>query len=124
MNLHPTSALYGLGYLPDFVVYHELVLTSKEYMSTVTSVDPHWLAEVGSVFYSVREQNFNERERRAADRAFAVQSENELRLKEEFAAAEREREERKKAQKSVANTPKIAGIGTPMVKRTPRRAGL
>lgn len=49
MNLHPTSALYGLGFLPDFTVYHEvrptapsrtaadafqLVLTSKEYMST------------------------------------------------------------------------------------------
>ena len=41
MQLHPTSALYGLGYLPDYVVYHELILTSKEYMSTVTAVDPH-----------------------------------------------------------------------------------
>jgi len=41
IQLHPTSALYGLGYLPDYVVYHELILTSKEYMSTVTSVDPH-----------------------------------------------------------------------------------
>lgn len=34
MHLHPTSALYGLGFLPDFTVYHELILTSKEYMST------------------------------------------------------------------------------------------
>ena len=41
VQLHPTSALYGLGYLPDYVIYHELILTSKEYMSTVTSVDPH-----------------------------------------------------------------------------------
>ena len=41
IQLHPTSALYGLGYLPDYVVYHELILTSKEYMLTVTSVDPH-----------------------------------------------------------------------------------
>lgn len=41
MQLHPTSALYGLGYVPDYVVYHELILTSKEYMSTVTAVDPH-----------------------------------------------------------------------------------
>ena len=24
-----------------FLVYHELILTSKEYMSTVTAVDPH-----------------------------------------------------------------------------------
>lgn len=41
MALHPTSALYGLGYVPEYVVYHELILTSKEYMSTVTAVDPH-----------------------------------------------------------------------------------
>lgn len=47
MHLHPTSALYGLGYTPDFVIYHELTLTSKEYMGTVTAVDPHWLAELG-----------------------------------------------------------------------------
>lgn len=31
-HLHPSSALYGLGYTPDYVVYHELVATSKEYM--------------------------------------------------------------------------------------------
>lgn len=24
-HLHPSSALYGLGYTPDYVVYHELV---------------------------------------------------------------------------------------------------
>ncbi|KAF9420204.1 DEAH-box RNA helicase prp16, partial [Entomortierella beljakovae] len=40
-HLHPTSALYGLGYNPDYIVYHELVMTSKEYMQCVTSVDPH-----------------------------------------------------------------------------------
>ncbi|CAG8494335.1 5517_t:CDS:2 [Cetraspora pellucida] len=31
-HLHPTSALYGLGCTPDYIVYHELVMTSKEYM--------------------------------------------------------------------------------------------
>lgn len=31
-NLHPSSALFGLGYTPDYVVYHELVMTAKEYM--------------------------------------------------------------------------------------------
>ena len=31
-HLHPTSALYGLGYTPDYITYHELVFTSKEYM--------------------------------------------------------------------------------------------
>jgi pre-mRNA-splicing factor ATP-dependent RNA helicase DHX38/PRP16 len=38
-HLHPTSALYGRGYTPDYIVYNELVLTSKEYMQCVTAVD-------------------------------------------------------------------------------------
>jgi pre-mRNA-splicing factor ATP-dependent RNA helicase DHX38/PRP16 len=42
-HLHPTSALYGLGYTPDYIVYHELIMTSKEYMMCVTAVDPYWL---------------------------------------------------------------------------------
>ena len=45
-QLHPTSALYGLGYTPDYIVYHELVMTTKEYMRCVTSVDAQWLAEL------------------------------------------------------------------------------
>jgi pre-mRNA-splicing factor ATP-dependent RNA helicase DHX38/PRP16 len=28
-HLHPTSALFGMGFTPDFVVYHELVMTAK-----------------------------------------------------------------------------------------------
>ena len=28
-HLHPTSALFGMGFTPDYVVYHELVMTSK-----------------------------------------------------------------------------------------------
>ena len=142
MHLHPTSALYGLGFLPDFTVYHELILTSKEFMSTyvfsqssilttlidlirsVTSVDPLWLAELGNKFYSIREQHFSDRERRAKDKAFETESNAEMQLKEEFARSQSEKEERARAVKSVASTPRIAGVGTPVVKRTPRRVGL
>ena len=28
-HLHPTSSLYGMGYNPDYIVYHELVMTVK-----------------------------------------------------------------------------------------------
>ena len=52
--MHPTSSLYGLGYVPDYIVYHELVYTSKEYMQCVTAVDPEWLAELGPMFFSVK----------------------------------------------------------------------
>ncbi len=34
--LHPSSALYGLGYTPDYITYHELVFTTKEYMQART----------------------------------------------------------------------------------------
>lgn len=54
MYLHPTSALHNSTSLPpSFVIYHELVLTSKEYMTCVTAVDPLWLLEFGYVFYGV-----------------------------------------------------------------------
>jgi pre-mRNA-splicing factor ATP-dependent RNA helicase DHX38/PRP16 len=54
-KLHPSSALFTLGYAPDYLVYHELIMTSKEYMHCVTTVDPHWLAEMGPMFFSVKE---------------------------------------------------------------------
>eukprot|EP00351_Strombidinopsis_sp_SopsisLIS2011_P000295 CAMPEP_0116885934 /NCGR_PEP_ID=MMETSP0463-20121206/19571_1 /TAXON_ID=181622 /ORGANISM="Strombidinopsis sp, Strain SopsisLIS2011" /LENGTH=105 /DNA_ID=CAMNT_0004545425 /DNA_START=1525 /DNA_END=1842 /DNA_ORIENTATION=- len=52
--LHPSSAIYGLGFTPDYVVYHELIMTSKEYMHYVTAADPRWLAETGPMFFSVK----------------------------------------------------------------------
>lgn len=54
-SLHPSSALFGLGYTPDYVCYHELIMTTKEYMSCVTAVDGQWLAELGPMFFTVKE---------------------------------------------------------------------
>lgn len=88
VQLHPTSALYGLGFLPDYVVYHELILTSKEYMSTVTSVDPHWLADLGGVFYSVKEKGYSAREKRITETEFNRKMEIEAQM-----AADKKREE-------------------------------
>ncbi|EFC36105.1 predicted protein [Naegleria gruberi] len=51
-SLHPTSALYGMGYTPDFVVYHELVMTTKEYILISTAVEGSWLAELAPTFFS------------------------------------------------------------------------
>ncbi|KAK3720844.1 DEAH-box RNA helicase prp16 [Vermiconidia calcicola] len=64
VQLHPTSSLYNNGDPPDYVVYHELILTSKEYMSCVTAVDPHWLADLGGVFYGVKEKGFSAKGKR------------------------------------------------------------
>lgn len=62
-KLHPSSSLFSLGYAPDYVVYHELVMTSKEYMTYVTTVDPYWLAEMGPMFFSVK-TNYGKREQK------------------------------------------------------------
>jgi pre-mRNA-splicing factor ATP-dependent RNA helicase DHX38/PRP16 len=89
VQLHPTSALYGLGYLPDYVVYHELILTSKEYMSCVTSVDPHWLADLGGVFYSLKEKGYSGRDKKVFEREFNRKMEIEMQMNEERERAKR-----------------------------------
>ena len=53
--LHPNSAIYSLGYTPDYCVYHELIMTTKEYMSCVTAIDPLWLVELAPLFFSVKD---------------------------------------------------------------------
>ncbi|KAG2375084.1 hypothetical protein C9374_010088 [Naegleria lovaniensis] len=51
-SLHPTSALYGMGVTPDYIVYHELVMTTKEYALMATTIDGAWLAELAPTFFS------------------------------------------------------------------------
>jgi len=58
-NLHPSSSLYGMGYTPDYVVYHELVMTTREYMRCVTSIDGNWLEELAPTFFSVKKKSQN-----------------------------------------------------------------
>lgn len=47
--IHPSSALFNRQ--PEWVVYYELVLTTKEYMREVTTIDPKWLVEFASSFF-------------------------------------------------------------------------
>jgi ATP-dependent RNA helicase DHX8/PRP22 len=47
--IHPSSTLFQSA--PDWVLYHELVLTTKEYMRNVLVVDPKWLTELAPRFY-------------------------------------------------------------------------
>lgn len=52
--IHPTSALYGMGDLPGYVLYNELLMTSTEYLVCVTAVDPFWLMESGLLLYDIK----------------------------------------------------------------------
>ncbi|CCF59307.1 hypothetical protein KAFR_0G02760 [Kazachstania africana CBS 2517] len=49
VGIHPSSSLHGKEF--EYVIYHSLVLTAKEYMSQVTSIEPGWLIEMAPHFY-------------------------------------------------------------------------
>ncbi|CAK7271867.1 hypothetical protein SEPCBS57363_004841 [Sporothrix epigloea] len=123
VQLHPTSALYGLGFLPDHVVYHELVLTSKEYMSTVTAVDPRWLAELGGVFYSVKEKGYSAREKRVIETDINRRMEIEAQMardkqrQDEQRRADEEREKRLAEQGGAEGAGVTIGAGVNSAKK-------
>lgn len=112
VQLHPTSALYGSGILPDYVIYHELVLTSREYMSTVTSVDPHWLADLGAVFYSLKSKTYSARERRVIEGEFNRKVQIEAQMESDRVEDERRRREEgeREALGAGLNKAKIVGV--------------
>ena len=53
--IHPSSALFNKN--PEFVVYHELVLTTKEYMRNIMVIDAKWLVELAPAFYQRADPN-------------------------------------------------------------------
>ena len=81
-SLHPSSALFGLGYTPDYVCYHELISTSREYMSCVTAVEGEWLAELGPMFFSIKESYESALKRRQRERIDVANMEKEIHTKQ------------------------------------------
>ena len=53
VHMHPSSCLHQE--MPRWVLYHELVLTSKAYMRAVIEIDPAWLVEVAPHYYTKQE---------------------------------------------------------------------
>lgn len=49
--LHPSSALFGKQ--AEWVIYHTLVLTTREYMHFTTTIEPKWLVEAAPTFFKV-----------------------------------------------------------------------
>ena len=49
--IHPSSSLFNKR--PAFVLYHELIMTTREYMRQVMIIDKKWLVEVAPSFYCV-----------------------------------------------------------------------
>ena len=49
VHIHPSSVLFSNPSgrkLPEYIVYSELLITTKHYMRNVTAVDGSWLMEV------------------------------------------------------------------------------
>ncbi|KAG4305213.1 hypothetical protein PORY_001383 [Pneumocystis oryctolagi] len=52
VGLHPSTVL---NHSPEWVLYNEFVLTSKNYIRTVTSIKPEWLLEIAPIYYDIDE---------------------------------------------------------------------
>eukprot|EP00897_Mesotaenium_endlicherianum_P007025 jgi/Mesen1/6350/ME000328S05636 len=53
VHVHPSSGLAQV--LPRWVVYHELVFTTKEYMRQVIEIQPDWLVEIAPHYYKLKD---------------------------------------------------------------------
>ena len=111
--LHPSSALFGLGYTPDYVCYHELISTTKEYMSCVTAVEGEWLAELGPMFFSVKESYESSLKRRQREREDKTKMENEMQKKEEEEDVQRELEKKASEKRRRASSSSRSAVATP-----------
>ena len=64
--MHPSSALFGKQ--AEWVIYHELVLTTREYMHWTTNIEPKWLVEAAPTFFKLAGTNGTMSRRRKQER--------------------------------------------------------
>ncbi|KAJ1634653.1 Asp-Glu-Ala-His box polypeptide 8, isoform CRA_d [Pavlovales sp. CCMP2436] len=60
--IHPSSSLFNKA--PEWLVYHELVLTTKEYMREVMAIEPKWLTELAPRFFKQSDPHKMSRQKR------------------------------------------------------------
>lgn len=124
-NLHPSSALFGLGYTPDYVVYHELIMTTKEYMSCVTAVEGEWLAEMGPMFFTVKESYKTRLEQRRKEQLQQLTMEHQM--KEHTSVQTQQAEKIEKNNRPIRSqilTPGLFSKDSKATKRPTHRIGL
>ncbi|TRY79169.1 hypothetical protein TCAL_09988 [Tigriopus californicus] len=131
MHLHPTSALFGMGFTADHIVYHELVMTTKEYMQCVTAVDGYWLAELGPMFFSVKETGKSRGEKRkvATEHLKTMEremkeAEEELKRRKTFEEEQAEKERNRVAIATPGRSSSTGESGGKTPRRTPHRFGI
>jgi len=118
--LHPSSAIFSLGYTPEYVVYHEVVMTTKEYMQVVTTIDPRWLAEMGPMFFTIRESYDD-----SVTALREAEKEEKATIERQMTEARKTIEERKEKQKSSQDSHPLNRVKTEILLpgkfKTPRR---
>mmetsp|Transcript_34106 Transcript_34106/g.109438 ORF Transcript_34106/g.109438 Transcript_34106/m.109438 type:complete len:937 (+) Transcript_34106:202-3012(+) len=57
VQIHPSSSL--IHNKPEWLVYHELIMTTREYMHHVISVKPSWLLQLAPRFYKLTKAAYN-----------------------------------------------------------------
>ena len=57
LHLHPNSCVFKTP--PQHIVYHEVLVTSKQYMRDVSAIDPSWLPELAPHYYSYKNAALN-----------------------------------------------------------------
>ncbi|EAL64503.1 DEAD/DEAH box helicase [Dictyostelium discoideum AX4] len=59
VQIHPSSCLFQSP--PKWVVYHELVLTTKEFMRQIVEIQSSWLHEIAPHIYKEKDVNDNQK---------------------------------------------------------------
>ncbi|KAH8795205.1 ATP-dependent RNA helicase DHX8 [Flagelloscypha sp. PMI_526] len=62
VSIHPSSALFNPA--PEWLVYQELILTTREYGHIVTAIEPKWLTEFAPQFFKITDENKNSKKKR------------------------------------------------------------
>mmetsp|Transcript_18076 Transcript_18076/g.72323 ORF Transcript_18076/g.72323 Transcript_18076/m.72323 type:complete len:330 (-) Transcript_18076:425-1414(-) len=55
VHIHPSSCLFKSEKLPRWLIYHELVFTTKEFMRQVIQIESAWLLEIAPFYYQSKE---------------------------------------------------------------------
>jgi pre-mRNA-splicing factor ATP-dependent RNA helicase DHX16 len=55
VSVHPQSCLFNEEVPPRWVLYHELVETTKEFMRNLIVIKPEWLIEIAPHYYKPKD---------------------------------------------------------------------
>eukprot|EP01069_Polyplicarium_translucidae_P005769 Polyplicarium_translucidae@DN2849_c0_g2_i2.p1 len=61
--MHPSSSLYNRN--PEWIVYHELVMTTKEYLRDCCTIEPKWLVDLApNVYHQIEDSRLSKRKQK------------------------------------------------------------